>query len=213
MKQDKKSEIKLTEHGLSVDEAVRIERKMAREFKNFDFYFSVFVEKIKPEKKERILDACCGGGYFTYLLSKKFRNISGFDLSPFSIKVAKIAFPKIRFFASDAEKIRLHSNSQDIIFVSNALHHFPELDKVAREFSRILKNKGKVFAIEPNLYNPITFIREVIGNWKGQKSENEYPLSSHKVKKAFSKYFNVKISYFRFFTKLIIVMKKKQIIL
>jgi len=209
MKQDKKSEIKLTEQGLSIDKAVRIERKMVREFKNFDLYFSIFLEKINPGRKERILDACCGGGYFTYLLSKKFKNISGFDLSPFSIRVAKIAFPKIRFFTSDAEKIKLASNSQNIIFVSNALHHFPELDRVASEFSRILKQEGRVFAIEPNLYNPLTLIREIIGNWKGQKSKNEYPLSSHKVKKAFSKYFNVKISYFKFFTKLIVVMKKK----
>ncbi|MBM3233792.1 class I SAM-dependent methyltransferase [Candidatus Pacearchaeota archaeon] len=209
MKQDKKSEIELTQRGLSLDEAVKIEKNMAKNFENFDLYFNLFQEKIYPRKKDKIIDVCCGGGYFTSLIHKKHKNISGFDLSPFSIKIARTAFPKIKFFVSDAEKINLPSSSQDIIFVSNALHHFPDLTKVSKEFSRILKKNGKVFAIEPNLYNPITIFREFIGKIKGEKSKNEYPLSSSRVKKAFSKYFNVKISYFRLFTKLVIVMEKK----
>ena len=215
MKQNIKEELKFSENWKNktkeeIASDIESARKMAQRFRKFGYYFNIFQKKIHPKPDSKILDACCGNGYVTYLLYKKgFRNVSGFDLDPYSIKIANLAFKPINFFESKAQEIKLPNSSVDIIFVTNALHHFPDLSELSSEFHRILKSGGKVFAVEPNAWHPLVLFREFFDILKNKKTRNEFPLLGVKAKKSFSKLFKVNISYCRFLTKVILCMERK----
>lgn len=189
---------------------VKKARKSSKDFKSFDFYYNLFKNFAGENLQARILDVCCASGYVTQRFYEKgYHHLSGFDLVPFWIKIAKKAFPKIKFFVSDAERIDLPKESVDIILVTNALHHFPSFEEVAPEFNRILSARGKVFAVEPYGAHPLNLFNELMGRLKKDRTENEFPVFKRSIKKGFSRFFNVRFGHARLFTKLIIMMEKR----
>jgi ubiquinone/menaquinone biosynthesis C-methylase UbiE len=60
----------------------------------------------------------------------------------------------VEFLHSSVTSLALESNSADVIFASNLLEHFHdvELQEVFSEISRVLKTRGKLILIQPNYY-------------------------------------------------------------
>ena len=98
----------------------------------------------------------CGSGAFTVRLYRSFPelNLSGVDISPGCIARAARDYPYVNFQIGDAENSGLSAGSVDILCYSGMLHHFPSIQRLAREAFRLLKPGGRFFSYDPHHRNP-----------------------------------------------------------
>lgn len=93
-----------------------------------------FLEKIVPlRKKHKILDLCCGHGRHSIELAKRGYQITGFDYSPFKLKIAKAEAVaqglKINFVQGDARNLKLREKFDVILnLFSSAVGYGSEKD-------------------------------------------------------------------------------------
>ncbi len=107
-----------------------------------------FVAMLQPNSK--VLDAGCGSGRDTNLLSEAGMNAVGLDLSEGLIKVARKLFPDGNFIEGNMLKLPFPDKSFDGVWAHASLLHFETQDDVIRalsEFSRILKPNGVIHVL------------------------------------------------------------------
>jgi ubiquinone/menaquinone biosynthesis C-methylase UbiE len=119
---------------------------------------------IPDMKKSIAIEYGCGDGYYTRMLSKKFRHIIAMDANEKSIDEAiiKNRAKNTAYLIADCTKplTFIPSNSIDFAFCNGFLHHIlSDLDMFFRELSRILKPWSVFMAFtEPNKHHPFNFI-------------------------------------------------------
>ena len=106
---------------------------------------------IKKNTQNTLLDVGSGNGYFSHYLSLFF-NVSSLD---FSHNILSISPTKKKIQAS-ATEIPFKSNSFDVVFCANLLHHVENPSVVIKEMIRV--SSRYVVTIEPNRYNPLMII-------------------------------------------------------
>lgn len=90
-----------------------------------------------------VLDICCGEGYYTEQLTKKYsREYYGFDISKNMVRLAAKRRCGAEFFVSNISSIPIRDESVDFAFHLFAPFH-------SSEFSRILKNDGVIVTAIP----------------------------------------------------------------
>ncbi|MFC1941898.1 class I SAM-dependent methyltransferase [Chloroflexota bacterium] len=94
-----------------------------------------------------VLDAGCGNGGFTARLARPDNTVVGVDISHEMVKVAKGNGGV--FVTGDLERLPFRDETFDVAFCSMVLHHFPSIDKVIAEITRVVKDDGTVVIIEP----------------------------------------------------------------
>jgi len=98
-------------------------------------------------KGKSILDAACGPGKYAEILTSKGAKITGFDISPRMIKLAKERNKNNGvFFVQDldAPLKKLNDSSFDIIVCTLAMHYIEDWNATIREFHRVLKDEGQL---------------------------------------------------------------------
>lgn len=116
-------------------------------------------------KGKRVLDAACGEGYGTAILSNYASSIVGVDIDKETIEHAQQKYKKdnVKFVASDVCKMPLPDNSFDVIVSFETLEHVDSHEALLNEFKRVLVPGGIMFistpdkqyyTIEPNYHNP-----------------------------------------------------------
>lgn len=121
------------------------------------------LREVGSEYGGSILDYGCGIGVVTLQLAIHLPNaeVSGFDVSPESIRVAKVrssvrdGSPSGRpAFFSDVKGLQ---EFYDIVVLANVLHHVmpPEREGLLREISTRLRPGGRIFIFEHNPLNPL----------------------------------------------------------
>jgi len=98
-------------------------------------------------KGKSILDAACGPGKYAEILTSKGATVTGFDISPRMIELAKERNKNTGFFfvqdlASPFET--LNDNSYDIIVCALAMHYIEDWNSTIQEFYRVLKDGGQL---------------------------------------------------------------------
>lgn len=119
-----------------------------------DIYPEEFYQKVADRglciKGQRVLDLGTGTGVLPRNMYKFGAEWVGTDISPEQIEQAKIlsesAGMNIDFRAVSAEKIDFPSESFDVLTACQCFWYFDH-DKVAPEFSRILKKDGKLVVL------------------------------------------------------------------
>ena len=155
--------------------------------------------KVKPN--ESILDVGSANGALLYNLKKKYRNnkLSGFEILPSLIKVAKKNLPKcINLYRVDITKKIKIKEKFDIIIISGVISIFDDYKKPLKNLINILKPNGKIFIFNLfNRYNIDVFI-------KYRTSQNPNILQSgwniHSIKslEEFFKAYGKKIKVYKF---------------
>ena len=115
-----------------------------------------FYSLLENVKNKHILDCCCGCGFTSVKLAKRRALITGIDISPQTIQLAK----KNAEFNNVSSSINLKIMSvQDMSFNDNtfdyavglgALHHL-NLELAGKEIKRVLKPGGKAIFLEPRI--------------------------------------------------------------
>ena len=113
------------------------------------------IEKHKPDA-DNIMELGCGPGWLAITLAKLGYQVSGYDISPTMIKIAKQRARKevttARFDVLDIEgKLQADQNRQnDIVVIYDALHHIRSEEKVLSYAFKYLKPAGILILGEPN---------------------------------------------------------------
>lgn len=116
----------------------------------------------------RILDVGCATGRLLYKLAKHgYTNLSGVDLAPRIIEVArkKLSNFKVNLdlkTADSEDDLPWPDNSFDIITLTGVIHHFYRLNDALKEAYRVLDKQGKLIILDP--WFPI-IIRQIVNSW------------------------------------------------
>ncbi len=102
-----------------------------------------------------ILDAGCGNGEHTHILSQKGGNVVGCDGSIEMLRIAQSKFPYHRFdHVNLLNHMPYQNNEFDIVLCNLVLMDIDPIDNAILEFYRIIKNSGVFFfsIVHPAFY-------------------------------------------------------------
>ncbi|MBX5441187.1 MAG: class I SAM-dependent methyltransferase [Solirubrobacteraceae bacterium] len=106
------------------------------------------------------LEYGCGPGSAAYLLAEHGAVVTGIDLSPVAIDLARREGERrwletrLDFRVMDAERLELDDDAFDLVCGSGILHHL-DLEKAYGEIARVLHPRGAAVFIEPMGHNPL----------------------------------------------------------
>lgn len=150
----------------------------------------LLLEELTVKSESTVLDVACGNGTLLKMISNKyFIKGYGIDISDKMIEYARKRHPDMNFSVSVCDKTPFNDGMFDIITVSAAYHHFPDVKAFAKEAARILKPQGMIYIAEVyypfflrTLFNPFIPLskagdvkfyapKEIISNFTGNGFE------------------------------------------
>ncbi len=94
-------------------------------------------------REKRVLDLACGEGFFSRALHSAGAHVTGIDIAPELIQIAKKLGPAdITYLAAPASRIPLPDSSFDAAICVLALQNIKDLSGAMAEASRLLKKNG-----------------------------------------------------------------------
>jgi SAM-dependent methyltransferase len=104
---------------------------------------------------KRVLDAACGEGYGSALLSTVASSVIGIDIDMVTIDRARAAYggaKRVRFIASSCTGLPLPSASIDVVVSFETIEHLTAADQLGMliEFARVLTPDGLLVMSSPN---------------------------------------------------------------
>ena len=104
------------------------------------------------EGKKKILDVGCGTGFLSLILAELGHEVVGIDLSEGMLSKARMKADNlgldIEFMIGDAENLHFEDDSFDAVVNRHLLWTLPNPDKAIMEWGRVIKNGGKVVAMD-----------------------------------------------------------------
>jgi len=102
---------------------------------------------------ERVLDVATGGGHTAFALAASAREVVALDLTRPMLEVAQReatarGLQNIRFLEGDAHALPCADASFDLVSCRHAAHHFPDVERAAREWARVLKPAGTLLLVD-----------------------------------------------------------------
>lgn len=89
-----------------------------------------------------VLDVACGTGVlFPDYLACNVGSLTGIDISPEMVKIARAKFPQVEILCADVEEA-VFDRKFDCIMVYNAFPHFPDPEHLIAVLSKLLKPGG-----------------------------------------------------------------------
>jgi ubiquinone/menaquinone biosynthesis C-methylase UbiE len=141
---------------------------------------------------KKLLDLGCGAGENSVYFALKGVHCTATDYSPGMVEkaVELAAANRVHIAARTmgAMQIDFPSESFDIVYAANLLHHLPDPHKTLREMHRVLRTGGKACFWEPLRHNPLINVYRRIAT--KVRTEDERPLDINIitfVKSLFSK--------------------------
>ncbi|MCL2578539.1 MAG: methyltransferase domain-containing protein [Oscillospiraceae bacterium] len=118
----------------------------------------LIADSVQLQAGMSVLDVGCGNGRLLAALRKRAAiNGFGVDLAERMVGQASRLNPEMTFFVAGCENIPLAECSMDLIVVSAAYHHFPDVAAFAKEAGRLLKPGGAIYIAD--IYLPVIFRR------------------------------------------------------
>jgi ubiquinone/menaquinone biosynthesis C-methylase UbiE len=136
---------------------------------------NLIIDLIDPRPGDKILDAGCGTGKYTFEFSRNGADVTGVDFSEKIIEIAKKKNPEVKFVLADLkEKIPFNSKFFGKINCSQVFQHIEQPCSVLIEFKRLIKKNGiAVFSVtHPDM------------DWEYYRKnipKNNFDLSNHAV--------------------------------
>jgi ubiquinone/menaquinone biosynthesis C-methylase UbiE len=101
------------------------------------------------------LDAACGTGRHAAYLASKGHSVIGVDGSVQMLARAKAKVPEVDFRLGDLRALPVADGEVDLVTISLALSHVPELAPVLAEFARVLRPGGHLVIADSRMDYPI----------------------------------------------------------
>ena len=136
---------------------------------NIDLLDEAVIRQIPNNKNSiRILDIGCATGRLLDKLAKRgYTNLSGIDLAPRIIEIAREKLSKhnikVELSVADTEdKLPWSDNTFNVVMLTGVIHHFYRLYDALKESYRVLDNQGILIISDP--YFP-AIVRQLINSW------------------------------------------------
>ncbi len=102
-----------------------------------------------PEKGKKIIDLACGQGFFSHAFAAHGATVTGVDISPELIEIArKHAGHTEDFYISSADNLsKFKEKSFDASACVLAMQNIEKMPQTLKEVGRILKEKGKLVLV------------------------------------------------------------------
>src|SRR5215471_17747706 len=148
------------------------------------------LSQMGPLAGKKLLDIGAGLGESSVYLALQGAHVTTVDISPQMVSTALMLGRKfgvkLEGIVSSAEGLNLPSETYDIIYIANTIHHIHDRASLFRQMREALKPGGMFFAYDPIAYNPLinTYRRMATA----VRTPDEAPLTSADVKLA-RKYF------------------------
>ena len=150
----------------------------------------LILQKLGNIKNKKILEIGCGAGEASVYFAKLGAKVMATDLSDEMLLVAKELAGNngvsIKTKKCSATQIDLPSESFDIIYAANLLHHV-DIEKTLHESQRIIKKGGLFVSWDPLAHNPIINVYRQKAS--SVRTPNEHPLRISEIE-IFRKYFS-----------------------
>jgi ubiquinone/menaquinone biosynthesis C-methylase UbiE len=139
-----------------------LELNVQRFSKSKEFEETLMIIKSYQPNTSSILDIGCGNGISAINLALKGYNVTAVEpdksktVGAGAIKELKEVYKlkNIDVFEAYAEEINFKSNSFDIVYIRQAMHHANDLEKFVKECVRVLKPNGLLLTIRDHvIYN------------------------------------------------------------
>lgn len=157
-----------------------------------------FVERY-GSRCQTLLDAGCGTGFSSYLLSQKKERVVGLDLSPLFLKkgAEKYRGKNLLRTAGDILNLPFRDETFDLVGSYLVIETIPDVQKGLDEMARVLKKEGTLIVIAANLLSPIWPFRDFFRILFGGASR---PVWCETPKEAFKTFLrNFSVSVFKWF--------------
>lgn len=109
---------------------------------------SIFLNTLKPQSDDKILDVGCGLGYFTDLLSRQGADCTGIDMDSRCIDYCTELMSG-NYQIADATKLPFPNNHFDKVLCTEVLEHINNNGVVLDEIWRVLKDNGTLVTSVP----------------------------------------------------------------
>jgi 2-polyprenyl-3-methyl-5-hydroxy-6-metoxy-1,4-benzoquinol methylase len=100
--------------------------------------------------KGKLLDVGCGDGGFLSMMRSAGWEVAGVEPDPAAASVAREKHP-LSLIAASLSDPRLTEVSVDVVTLSHVIEHVPDPIQLLRQCRRILKPRGKIVILTPNL--------------------------------------------------------------
>ena len=104
---------------------------------------NIILDNAQVKENTRVLDVACGTGVLFPDYIKRGAVVTGVDISPEMVKIAKKKFPEIEVICEDVEKLDF-SEKFDVVMVYNAFPHFPHPERLIEKLSTFLRDGGRL---------------------------------------------------------------------
>lgn len=104
---------------------------------------SVFLQNLRITEATKVLDFGCGTGNYADSLQRVTNaQVFGVDPSDGMREKAAVKNPCVIFVRGNHEHIPFEDNFFDFIYMTDVIHHVPDVDAMFRELFRVLKKNG-----------------------------------------------------------------------
>ncbi len=104
---------------------------------------SAILDKGGIKSGVKVLDVACGTGVLFPDYLERGAEVTGIDISPEMVKVAKSKFPQLDILCGDVETTDFMKQF-DAVMVYNAFPHFPQPEKLIERLAFLLKDGGRL---------------------------------------------------------------------
>jgi len=108
------------------------------------------MKMIGDVRGKKVLDAGCGGGFYSFWLSEEGAKVLGMDSSKEMINIAKWKASRKRldakFMVGDVSDLKIEDDVFDLVLSTLVLMDVKELDKAISEIVRVTRNEGDIIA-------------------------------------------------------------------
>jgi ubiquinone/menaquinone biosynthesis C-methylase UbiE len=100
---------------------------------------------------KRLLEVGCGAGTDLLQFARGGALVTGFDLTPRSLEIARRRFEVYglpgEFANGDAENLSFPDETFDVVYSFGVIHHTPDTERAAAEIHRVLRKGGRAIVM------------------------------------------------------------------
>jgi len=154
--------------------------------------YLIFVDRFASQART-ILDAGCGTGFSSYLLSQKKEKVVGLDLSPLFLKKGRARFKanNLLLTAGDILELPFRDETFDLVSSYLVIETLPDVKRGIEEMARVVKRGGMLIVLAPNLLSPIWPIRDFFQLLLGKSASPVWSATPREALKTFRRNFTV----------------------
>jgi ubiquinone/menaquinone biosynthesis C-methylase UbiE len=132
------------------------------------------IAKFRIDNNSRILDLCCGDGYFTPFLAENASELIGIELDAALLdqckeEVRRNGLTNCEFFVEDAMNLSILLRDPVDVFIGNTFHGIPDKHALSQQVHNVLKPGGLFIQLNWHKMDRVETV--VLNQSRGPKTE------------------------------------------